>query len=158
MRRPLAAAMVLAVLVGGCGFGKSRLNPLNWFGQSKKTEVQNVDPVTGVPLPVPDARGMVAEVTAMRVEKVPGGAIIHATGLPPTQGWWNAQLIAENDGKPVKGVLRFRFVIMPPPGTTAVSTPQSREITAAVHVTDFQLQGVRAISVTGSRNARTARR
>lgn len=158
MRRPLAAAMVLAVLVGGCGFEKSRLNPLNWFGQSKKTTVQKVDPVTGVPLPTPDPRGMVAEVTSMRVEQVPGGAIIHATGLPPTQGWWNAALIAQNDGKPVKGVLTFRFVIVPPPGTTPVSTPQSREVTVATHLTDFQLAGVRAITVTGSRNARTARR
>lgn len=158
MRKPLLAALIAALTLGACG--QSRLNPLNWFGHSKRTAVATVpvDPKTGVPLAQPDPRPQVAEVTSLSVERTPGGAIVHATGLPPTQGWWNAELVPENDGKPVKGVLSYRFVIVPPPGATAVSTPQSREVTVAVRLTDYQLQGVHAITVAGSADARTVRR
>ncbi|WP_127900304.1 hypothetical protein [Solirhodobacter olei] len=158
MKKPLLGALGLALVVSGCGFGQSRFNPVNWFGPSKKTVVSTVDPVTGVPLAKPDPRGLVADVSTMRVEAVPGGVIVRATGLPPTQGWWDGALLAENDGKPVKGVLTFRFVVVPPAEPTPSSTPRSRELTVAVHLTDFQLAGVRAITVTGANNARTARR
>lgn len=157
MRKPLLAALAITVALAGCG--QSRFNPLNWFGSSKKTEVKaGVDPLTGVPLPKADPRGTVATVTSMSVERSQDGAIVRATGLPPTQGWWDAALVAENGGKPVKGVLTFRFAIVPPPGPTPTSTPQSREVTVARHLSSFQLAGVRAITVLGAQNARTARR
>lgn len=159
MKRPLFAALVLTLALGACsGFRQSKVNPFNWFGGSKKTAPVAIDPVTGGKVAPPDTRPLVAEVETLVVERRPGGAIIHATGLTPTQGWWNAALIAENDGKPVKGVLTFRFVIASPLSPTPVSTPQSREVTVATYLSDAQLDGVTQITVTGLTNARSSRR
>ncbi len=159
MKKPLLAALMLTVALGACGFRQSRLNPFNWFGTSQQQAAPaQYDPVTGQKI-VPQATvGMVAEVIDLVVERRPGGALVRATGLPPTQGWWNAALKAENGGKPVKGVLTFRFEIAPPPGQTPASTPQSREVTVATYLSDAQLDGVSQITVTGTQNARTSRR
>lgn len=159
MKKPLLAALMLTVALGACGFRQSKLNPFNWFGNSQQQAVPaQYDPATGQKI-VPQATpGMVAQVTDLVVERRPGGALVRATGLPPTQGWWNAGLKAENDGVPVKGVLTFRFVIAPPPGATPVSTPQSREVTVAIYLSDAQLAGVTQITVTGTENARSSRR
>ena len=35
----------------------------------------------------------VLAVLTMTVEPIPGGAIVRASGLTPTQGWWNAELV-----------------------------------------------------------------
>ena len=159
MKKPLLAALVLTIALGACsGFRQSRMNPRNWFGGSQRTASVAVDPVTGAK-PVPaDTRDMVAEVETLVVERRPGGALIRATGLTPTQGWWNAALVVENDGKPVKGVLTFRFAIAAPVTATPVSTPQSREVTVAAYLSDAQLDGVTQITVTGLNNARSSRR
>ncbi len=158
MKKPLIAALVAVLVVGACG--KSRLNPLNWFGPSERVAVNKpaVDPQTGVPLAKPDARPLVAQVTALAVERTAGGAILRATGLPPRQGYWDAALLPETDGQPVKGVLSFRFVILPPTSPSGVSTPQSREVVVARRLSDAQLQGVRAITVIGEQDTRTVRR
>ncbi|MBI1219367.1 MAG: hypothetical protein GC186_12540 [Rhodobacteraceae bacterium] len=159
MKKPLLAALVLTLALGACsGFRQSRMNPFNWFGGSKKAAPVAVDPATGVALAPADTRDLVAEVETLVVERRPGGAIIRATGLAPTQGWWNAALAVENDGKPVKGVLTYRFVISPPLGATPVSTPQSREVTVAIYLSDAQMDGVTQITVTGLNNARSSRR
>lgn len=156
MNKPLIAAMLTGLLLSGCGFRQSSFNPFNWFGNSKPAAAsQTATPAIKATGPVTE---LVQTVTALKVEKVPGGALIHVTGLPPSQGWWNAGLVAENGGQPVKGVLTYRFEITPPPGQTRTSTPQSREVTVAVYVSDAQLQGVRQITVTGSTNARSSRR
>lgn len=156
MKKPLIAAMLTGLVLSGCGFRQSSLNPFNWFGSSKPAAASPA--VTATAKTSAPVHELVQTVTALSVEQVPGGAIIRATGLPPTQGWWNAGLVAENGGKPVKGVLTYRFEITPPATKTRVSTPQSREVTVARLVTDLDLQGVRQITVTGSANARSSRR
>lgn len=159
MKKPLLAALVLTVALGACsGFRQSRMNPFNWFGGSQKVAPVAIDPVTGGKLAPADTRDMVAEVETLVVERRPGGALIRATGLTPTQGWWNASLVAETDGKPVKGVLTFRFVVAAPLQATRVSTPQSREVTVATYLSNAQLDGVTQITVTGLNNARSSRR
>lgn len=159
MKKPLLAALVLTVALSACsGFRQSRMNPFNWFGGSQRVAPIAIDPVTGGKVAPTDSRDLVAEVETMVIERRPGGALIHATGLTPTQGWWNAALIPENDGKPVKGVLTFRFVIAGPLKATPVSTPQSREVTVATYLSNAQLDGVTQITVTGLNNARSSRR
>ena len=89
MRTPIAALLVATIAVTGCARVRdSKLNPFNWFGKSKSEQVQVVEAVPG------DPRPLVQQVTALEVARQPGGAIIHATGLPPTQGWWEAALPA----------------------------------------------------------------
>ncbi len=156
MKKPLLAAVMVVLLVAGCaGIRSSRLNPFNWFGGSSRGA-----PAAAVVVPAGkvDTRVLVDTVESLSVEQVPGGAIVHATGLSPTQGWYNAALVAEDDGVPVKGVLTYRFLVMPPPVATRVSTPQSRQVTVAAALSRVQLEGVRQITVTGARNSRSSRR
>lgn len=158
MRLPVSGLLILALVLAGCGrIRESRLNPFNWFGRSTPTVVTTAaEPV--VPGRPADPRLLVAEVTEMEVARQPGGAIVRATGLPPTQGWWNAALVAENGGVPVDGVLTYRFVVDQPRGATRVSTPQSREVTAAAWLSDIRLADVRQIVVLGAQNSRSSRR
>lgn len=156
MRVSVAGLLIVALTLGACGkIRESRINPFNWFGRSESVEVVAEGVVPGRPN---DSRILVAQVTDMEVARQPGGAIIRATGLPPTQGWWDTALVAENDGYPVDGVLTYRFVIAEPLTTKPVSTPQSRELTAAVAVSDIKLAGVSQIVVVGAQNSRASRR
>lgn len=144
-----------ALVLGGCGFGESRLNPVNWFRSDAESEsVPNVEIVV-----TEETRPLVAQITGLVVEPTPGGAIIRATALPPVQGWYDSALVRETpDGLPVDGTLTFSFRARPPLTATRASTVQSRELTAGIFVTANTLAGVSRITVTGATNARTARR
>lgn len=151
MRLPLVTALALVAALSACGsLGSSRLNPLTWFGGGRE------EPLTLVPeggyAVVEDNRALVERVAEIAVERMPGGAIVRAVGIAPTQGWWDAELVAENGGVPVDGVLAYRFVIAEPAEAQRVSSEASRRITAAVVLTDRALAGVRQIVVRGQTN------
>ncbi len=158
MRLPVSGLLILALVLAGCGrIRDSRINPFNWFGRSEPVAVAaSAEPA--VPGRPGDPRILVAEVTEMEVARQPGGAIVRATGLPPTQGWWDAALVAENGGLPVDGVLTFRFVIDQPREARRVSTPQSRAVTAAAWLSDVKLANISQIVVLGAQNSRASRR
>jgi hypothetical protein len=147
----LVGLPALLLLVGCSGTSQTSLNPFNWFGGGDEP------PSLAIPVSV-DNRPLVAEVTELAVEPVRGGAIVRAVGLPPTQGWWDAQLMPENLFEPEGGELSFRFVLAPPPGPQRQGTPVSREVTAGIFVSDFKLANTRRITVTGADNARTVNR
>ncbi|MCA0272541.1 MAG: hypothetical protein LCH69_10810 [Proteobacteria bacterium] len=153
MTRTIAALLVAALAVTACGrIRDSKINPFNWFGGSEEEVVQVVD---GVPQ---DPRPVVQEVTGLEVARQPGGAIVTATGVPPTQGWWDAALVPDGDGSVKDGVLTYRFVVEAPLELRRTSTPQSREVTAAVYLSDIRLQGVSKIVVLGASNSRSTSR
>ncbi len=151
MNKPLIAALCAALALGACStIGKSRLNPFNWFGGSEETVVARA------PLDRPaDPRLLISQVTDMKLERMPGGVIIRATGLPPTQGYWEAELVAPpiEDGKII-----YDFRVFPPVDDAAISTPQSREVTVATYLSNIKLESIRQITVQGENNARTSRR
>jgi hypothetical protein len=141
----------LGLALAGCGgLRDSRLNPFNWFKRSEPRET------IVLPGEKTDPRGLVETVLSMAVEPIPGGAVVRARGLTPTQGWWNAELVARDLDQ--DGVLVFEFRLLPPAGRTDVNTQQSREIDVAIYVSDIKLQDVREIVVQGATNARSARR
>jgi hypothetical protein len=148
MKTSLLVALSMVVLLGACA---SRLNPFNWFGRSAPveqvllTEGETVDP-----------RALVDEVLSLTIEPFPGGAIVRAEGRTPTQGWWEAELVARPIEK--EGVLIYDFRLLPPIERTNVSTPQSRQIAVAVSLSDIKLEGIREVIVQGARNARAVRR
>ncbi len=152
MRTPIAAILLGTLVLTGCA---TKLNPFNWFkrGSTEETLTELPDPTV-----INDPRELVQQVVSLSIEKTPGGAIIRATGLPPTQGYWDAELIAENDEKPVNGVLTYQFRIAEPFDYQPVSTPQSREVVVARFVSNIKLQNVRQIRVVGAKNARSTRR
>lgn len=154
MRRPLMAALLLGVTLAGCATVRdSRINPFNWFDRSERAEA-----VANAPAAPGTAFVQVAEVTSLTVEPTNSGAIVKATGLPPTQGWWDGDLIPEPSDDP--SALVFRFVLKAPPDVAQrrISTPQSREVTVATQLSRHKLQGVSRITVTGAGNARTTAR
>lgn len=151
MTKPLVAILVVALTLASCGrIRDSRLNPFNWFGRSQPAAVVPADPAAPR-----DGRQLVAEVTELELERTAGGVIVRATGLPPRQGFWDAELVA----RPVEdGVLIYDFRIAPPPRPTDVNRPRSREVVVAAFLSDRRIADIRQITVQGERSARSARR
>lgn len=150
-RITLLAVFSVALLTSACS---SRLNPLNWFGRDRS------EPVAAVQAPggVVDARPFVTEIVSLRVDRAPGGAIVNTVGRTSTQGYWEPALLIENRGVPVDGVLTIQFRASGPYKRAAQGTERSREITAAVYLTDQEMAGVRTIVVRGASNQRSVRR
>ena len=151
MRLPLIAALTAVTLLQACGgLRDSRINPFNWFGRSAPVSV-----IAATEAPA-DARSQVQEVLSMAVDPYPGGAIVRATGLPPTQGYWEAELVAQPLDE--NGQLVYEFRVFPPVVPAAAGTPYSRQITVAAAISTIALQGVGTILVQGAGNALSARR
>lgn len=148
--RPLLIAVFCSALAGCGGFSDSGLNPFNWFGNSEPRET------IVLPEEQRDPRPLVPSVLTMKVEPIPGGAIVRATGQTPTQGWWAAELVPQPVDE--NGTLVFEFRLLPPIEATSTSTPRSREVEVAIYVSDYKLEAVREIVVQGAGNARSARR
>lgn len=151
MRRQLLAGLAATLVLAACG--QSRLNPLNWFGRSRRARRATAaapQPETG------DPRPLVAEVTGLAIDRTTTGAIVRATGLPPTQGYWNAELVEVPTEDPDAVVYDFR--LSPPPAPGAASTPRSRAVNVAAFLTNARLATVRRITVQGASSARTAGR
>jgi hypothetical protein len=98
-----------------------------------------------------DPRPMVDKLLSMQVEAFPGGVIVRATGLPPTQAYWNADLVALPPDD--KGTLVLEFHLVAPTTPVPANTQKSREITVAYTLTDFSLREVSRIEVRGARNS-----
>lgn len=144
--------MGAAFVVTGCGaVRESRLNPFNWFGGARRRErVQQTAEVAR------DQRLLVADVISLSVDPYSSGAIVRATGIPPTQGWWDAELVA----RPIdeNGVLVYDFRVFPPLTNTPQGNTRSREITAGASISNTRLDQVREIVVQGANNALSSRR
>lgn len=157
MTKPLLAAMVLVTALTGCSrLAESRVNPFNWFGgsRSEARAAPQVETITVV-----DRRPLVSQVTALRVERTPGGAIVTAVGLPPSQGYWDAALVPVTpDGLPQNGAMVYDFRIERPLEFQIEGTPRSREVTVALHLSNIQLAQISRIVVRGQLNERSASR
>lgn len=150
--RGLLVGLTLALALSACGrVAESRFNPFNWFGEAEAEEA------TPVVLEDEDTRPRIAQVTSLRIEETPTGAIVRATGLPPTQGWYGASLVRESDD-PINGELVFVFRAEPPPGTQRISTVQSRELSVARAISAQDLANTRIIRVIGASNMLVSRR
>jgi len=161
MLRPLPLALCLILTVTGCArLAESRFNPLNWFGRSTAVAAQpdgTIRPLipAGRTAVVVDNRVLISVVTEMAIERTVSGAIIRASGVTPTQGYFNAQLmpVAQQGG-----VLAYEFRVEAPTGFEAVGTEASRTITVARVLSAAELAGVQVVRVQGAQNAREARR
>ena len=114
MRRTTIVAVLILLALAGCSretsSGRS-INPLTWF------DARDL-PDTLVPVEQrlsTDNRLLVQQITDISIEATPGGVIIVATGLPPTQGYWQTDLVLDRpSGDPLQGVLTYQFRIAPP--------------------------------------------
>lgn len=167
MRIPLSALLISTLLLAGCG--NSRLNPMNWFGraQSQPVATENANPL--IPATrrgllarkkaAPYAGTLIHEVTTLKVERVPGGAIVRASGVGLYQGQYDVKLISPTKKQAEKGVLTFEFrAILPEARTRVQGSEWSRTLTVATFLTENELAGVRSIRVQGANNVMTTRR
>ena len=156
MHRRLTAGLVVLGLLAGCAsLSESRLNPFNWFQRSE--EVATLTPEDGF-ADTNDARPLIEQITALSIERTLDGAIVRATGLPPTQGYYDGELVSVSDREPVDGVLEFDFRAYPPLAPTPSGTRQSREVIVGLFLSAQDLAGVSQIRVNAASNARAARR
>lgn len=172
MRTPLIILFAASLALASCG---TILNPRNWFGRSEPAptvedtaeEVNPLIPRTRRGIAINfgkrkrdevDTTTLITAISDVRVERVPGGAIIRATGFDPTLGTFNAKLVPENDDEVAEdGVLTYRLQR----NTSGIRTnsPQSlRDVVVARHVTDSMLLGVSTIRVVARDNALQVRR
>ena len=163
MRRVIPALLVATLTLSGCGMVRdSWVNPMNWFGRSEAVPVEGRNPL------IPETNRLtgnkdrpyggvpVEKITDVAVERVPGGALIRVTGVASRQGAWDVRLVAR--GAPEKGVLSYDLMAVYPSKTTLRGPEQARTVTAALRLTDQQLDGVRQIRALGETNARASRR
>lgn len=137
MNKTLIVLLALTVALGGCG-RKPKDDPMMPSAEE---------------LAARDKRPLVAQVTNLTFDRYPGGVILRATGLPPDQGWWDADLVSR--GVDANGVQTYDFRVSPPDAASSANTVQSRQITAAVSISDIKLQSIRRIVVQGASNALT---
>ncbi len=155
MHKPALAALALVLAVGACGTVRdSRLNPLNWFGRES---TETLAPSGGWETEI-DRRALVPRVTELEVIQTTGGALVRATGVTETQGWWDVELRPTNRERPIDGALVYEFVVAAPRTQTPVSTEASRTVTAGVKIATPRLQGVRRVVVRGADNQRSVTR
>lgn len=147
MRRIAITMLIAATGLSACGFGGSRLNPLNWFGGDSVSE-----PIVTVARQEPVAQ----QITELKAAPTPGGLIISAVALPATEGYWNAELVRASSTDAATYVLDFR--LLPPIDRAPVGTPRTREVLAGVFLSSSDLQGITAIAVQGATNRRVIRR
>ena len=139
-------AILCVVAVSGCGLGQSRLNPLNWGGaRTERIERAAVA-----------ARPVVEQVVSLEAEPTRGGVIVTAVGLPPTQGWWQADLVRVASADP--SVLVLDFEILEPLEPRPAGTQPSREVLTGAFFTTQELAGIGTIAVQGRSNRRSVSR
>ena len=160
LRTTLLSTAVLLTLSGCARISDSRLNPFNWFGNS--TEATAVAPADRRPLvpegrrvAIVDSRPMVQTITALSIDRAPSGAIVRATGVAPTQGYFNAELVEVGISN---GVLMLEFRAQAPTGFQAQGSARSREINAGYIIDTTTLAGIRSVRVQAATNARTSGR
>ncbi len=155
MHKPLLAALAMVLALGACGsMRESRMNPMNWFGRES---TETLAPRGGWGGEV-DRRALVPVVTELDVIQTTGGALVRASGVTDTQGWWDVALRPTNEGRPVDGVLIYEFVVAAPRTQTGIVSEASRTVTAGVKLSNSRLAGVRSILVRGANNQRSIAR
>lgn len=134
---------------------------MNWFGRSEVVTNGTDNPL------IPKRRGIaardvkpyagtpVAVIRELVVERVPGGAIIRADGIAARNGAFDVRLTAVETAD--AGVLAYSLDAVVP-ARSSVGTEYVRTVTAAINVTDQDLDGIKTIRVSGVQNAMTARR
>ena len=168
MRRTVILVTAASLALASCGWRDSRLNPGNWFGNSREVVLEG-EPAEVNPLIPPrratgkreeeDRHVPIATVSDLKIERTPSGAIIYAEGVAATQGAYSAELRPVNPDEPVSdGVLLYEFVVVYPRDQRAVGTERTRTVTVARTVSTQDLNEVSVIRVTAASNARESRR
>jgi hypothetical protein len=158
MLRALTLTLCAALTLSACArIAESRFNPLNWFGRSVASTPAEaaVRPLVPGATAAQDPRTLIGTVTALTIDRTADGGILRATGVAPTQGFHNAELVLIGAEA---GVLTYEFRVTAPPAGAAQGAQDSRTLVSARVLTGAELAGIAAIQVLGATNAQTLRR
>lgn len=177
MRLTLPALLVATLTLSACAAVRdSRVNPVNWFGNSRSGPVVQAETQeeTNPLIPQNTRAGLFAslrdqtelyvgtpidQVTDLVIERVPGGAIVRATGIVDQDRVYDVRLTTDSDeNKPVDGVLTYQLRGIHEQRVTRTLSQRVRTVTAARRLTDQELEEIRVIRVEGRRNAQSTTR
>lgn len=176
MRLLTTTVLIATLTLSACGtIRDSRVNPFNWFGNARSEPVERDTRAETNPLiPVADRGGLfrstrdvveeyrgvpVDQVSGLVIERVPGGAIVRATGISAFDNPFAVRLSPTTDDfEPVDGVLTFRLEAERPRRPSRTTSTRVRTVTAGLYLSDRELRDVRVIRVEGERNAQTTSR
>ena len=175
MRLLTTSLLISTLTLSACGFGDSRANPFNWFGNSRSQPVeidQNVD--TNPLIPEEEGGGLfssvsdeaelytgsaIDQVTELVIERVPGGAVVRATGVSAHDRPYGVRLTPTSDvAAPVDGIMTYTLQAERPEDAGTTTSTRVRTVTAAVRLTDKQLARISTIRVDAARNSQTTSR
>lgn len=150
----LAGPVLLAGLLAGCqmpfGIPNSESQPGLADTRNDRLQENERGALSGffsrAPADLPDATPVpMREAT---LERGYGGVIIRATGVAPTQGYFNAVLVPANNGRPDEaGMVTLWLVAVPPQTPQAIGPERSRLLMTAAFMDELKLRGVRTIRV-----------
>jgi len=168
MRKTVILLVLASLVLSSCGWRDSRVNPRNWFGDSR-SEARVPQETTQTNALIPPARRgifarpeaedrsvLIAEVTALRIEPTNSGAIILATGTASRQGGYASELRLLDDSP--DGVLSYEFRVVYPVEQTPTGSALTRTVNEAITLTRQDLAGIRTIRVIAAQNQRESRR
>ncbi|MDM7457926.1 MAG: hypothetical protein P3W94_000900 [Paracoccus sp. (in: a-proteobacteria)] len=147
--------VIAALAVAGCGrLGDSVPNPFRGLGARAPV---SITPEGG--FANQDARPSVPMLAGARWEALPEGRLLVVQGMGPVKGFHSAALVTQRvqpGGRLAPdddGVLRLRFVAVPPPADSPAAAlradPERDMITVARPISFAQLNRIAAIEITG---------
>jgi len=157
MLRNLALIVGIIAALSGCArVSESKFNPLNWFDRAPEVTAEGAilrKPLVPAQAEVTlvDARVLVETLSSASLEPSANGAILRATGIAASQGYFNAELVLVDI---TSGVLTYDFRVERPTGYEAVGSASSRQITVATVIDAASLRGVRGVVVRGANGSK----
>ncbi|KIC11182.1 hypothetical protein RA19_07460 [Leisingera sp. ANG-M1] len=170
MHKALAITLASALVLAGCGWKDSRINPTNWFGKSSAAETSAAVQANTNPLlpqesnargifakkPPKDKSVLISQVSELQIERTNSGAIIRAAGIADRQGAFDVELRRSDVEE--EGVLAYDFRVVYPEVSTLAGSEFSRTVNVARTLSHQDLEGIRTVRVNGAQNARESRR
>lgn len=167
MNRITAPLLISALLLAGCGgrFSDSGWNPFGWFGDNQGPTT--LEPEEGY-VATADERSLIPHLASAHWQPLNEGRLLVVSGLAPTKGYHSAALVTarrQPKGRisaDADGVLRLRFVALPPPQESEAArmpaNPTTDTITAAMAFSHTQLARFTRVEIAGGTNSITLNR
>ncbi len=152
--RNAVATLAAAAALAGCAlpFGSFGANEPPDRDMDSEATVRDEEGgfLTGLftrrPPDLPDAEP--APMREATLERAYGGVILRVTGVAPTQGWYNAALVAANEGAlDAAGLMTVSLVAVRPDEPNAVGPERTRLLMAGAYLTDREIRDVRGFRV-----------
>ena len=168
MTKPLFTLLLATLVLTGCSTVRdSRINPFNWFGRANSQPVNAAQEDVNPLIPARRASAffakreasyegaLVGEVTQLQIERRPGGAIVHAVGVADFQGAFEVKLIKDEANSDAQ-TLEYELKAYQPKGMQG--SVRSRSASAALWLSDHEMDLIKTIRVRGLRNVQSVRR